>query len=314
MTAETAETAAAASGSRPRPARRRCGGWSPRRRRSRARQLLRNGEQLTLTLVIPLLLLAAFSLEPLVSFGGGYTRIDFLTPGRDRARGHVHRVHQPGDRHRLRAQVRGAQAARRHAAVPDRADRRQDHHRHRRRAAAGGDHRRGRPGARLVAGRAPGGHRRRPAPGPARHRRVQRLRPAAGRHAAGRGDAGRGEPDLRRAARRRRRGVPADQVPGRRPPAARAAAHRGAVHRAARRARQRRRLPGQGRADARGLGGGRASPWPPASSGGSKEPVLGDAAVVPRPAGFAWFSPGRSPCRRAPGSRAGCSARSPRRR
>lgn len=45
------------------------------------RQLLRNGEQLTLMLVIPLLLLAAFSLEPLVNFGGGYTRIDFLTPG-----------------------------------------------------------------------------------------------------------------------------------------------------------------------------------------------------------------------------------------
>jgi ABC-2 type transport system permease protein len=46
-----------------------------------ARQLLRNGEQLTLTLIIPLLLLAAFSLEPLISFGGGYTRINFLTPG-----------------------------------------------------------------------------------------------------------------------------------------------------------------------------------------------------------------------------------------
>jgi ABC-2 type transport system permease protein len=34
-----------------------------------------------LTLIIPLLLLAAFSLEPLIDFGGGYTRIDFLTPG-----------------------------------------------------------------------------------------------------------------------------------------------------------------------------------------------------------------------------------------
>src|ERR1700746_4112623 len=45
------------------------------------RTLLRNGEQLTLTLIIPLLLLAAFSLEPLVNCGGGYTRIDFLTPG-----------------------------------------------------------------------------------------------------------------------------------------------------------------------------------------------------------------------------------------
>ena len=45
------------------------------------RSLLRNGEQLLLTLIIPLLLLAAFSLEPLVSFGGGISRIDFMTPG-----------------------------------------------------------------------------------------------------------------------------------------------------------------------------------------------------------------------------------------
>ena len=45
------------------------------------RSLLRNGEQLLLTLVIPLLLLAAFSLEPLVAFGAGISRIDFMTPG-----------------------------------------------------------------------------------------------------------------------------------------------------------------------------------------------------------------------------------------
>ncbi len=45
------------------------------------RTLLRNGEQLVLTLVIPLLLLAAFSLEPLVNFGAGLSRVDFLTPG-----------------------------------------------------------------------------------------------------------------------------------------------------------------------------------------------------------------------------------------
>ena len=45
------------------------------------RTLLRNGEQLLLTLVIPLLLLAAFALEPLVNFGAGMSRIDFLTPG-----------------------------------------------------------------------------------------------------------------------------------------------------------------------------------------------------------------------------------------
>ncbi len=44
------------------------------------RTLLRNGEQLVVTLIIPVLLLTAFSLEPLVSFGSG-TRIDFLTPG-----------------------------------------------------------------------------------------------------------------------------------------------------------------------------------------------------------------------------------------
>lgn len=45
------------------------------------RTLLRNGEQLTLTLVIPLLLLAGFSLENLVNLGVGLSRIDFLTPG-----------------------------------------------------------------------------------------------------------------------------------------------------------------------------------------------------------------------------------------
>jgi ABC-2 type transport system permease protein len=45
------------------------------------RTLLRNGEQLTLTLVIPLLLLTAFSLENLVNLGVPISRIDFLTPG-----------------------------------------------------------------------------------------------------------------------------------------------------------------------------------------------------------------------------------------
>jgi ABC-2 type transport system permease protein len=46
-----------------------------------ARTLLRNGEQLLLILIIPLLLLAAFSLEPLVNFGAGLSRVDFLTSG-----------------------------------------------------------------------------------------------------------------------------------------------------------------------------------------------------------------------------------------
>ena len=44
------------------------------------RTLARNGEQLLLVLIIPVLLLAAFSHEPLVNFGPG-KRIDFLAPG-----------------------------------------------------------------------------------------------------------------------------------------------------------------------------------------------------------------------------------------
>ena len=49
--------------------------------RLETRTLLRNGEQLLLTLVIPLLLLAAFGLEPLLNLSTGMSRIDFLTPG-----------------------------------------------------------------------------------------------------------------------------------------------------------------------------------------------------------------------------------------
>jgi ABC-2 type transport system permease protein len=44
------------------------------------RTLLRNGEQLVLTVIIPVLLLAAFSQANLVSYGPG-SRIDFLAPG-----------------------------------------------------------------------------------------------------------------------------------------------------------------------------------------------------------------------------------------
>jgi ABC-2 type transport system permease protein len=45
------------------------------------RTLLRNGEQLLLVLIIPVLLLAAFSHEQLVNFPGPGKRIDFLAPG-----------------------------------------------------------------------------------------------------------------------------------------------------------------------------------------------------------------------------------------
>ncbi|GAA3469064.1 ABC transporter permease [Nonomuraea roseola] len=45
-----------------------------------ARAILRNGEQLMLTLIIPVLLLVGFSLAPLVDVGEG-PRVDFLAPG-----------------------------------------------------------------------------------------------------------------------------------------------------------------------------------------------------------------------------------------
>jgi ABC-2 type transport system permease protein len=45
------------------------------------RTLLRNGEQLVLIVIIPVLLIAAFSQENLVSYGRGVSRIDFLAPG-----------------------------------------------------------------------------------------------------------------------------------------------------------------------------------------------------------------------------------------
>ncbi|GAA3447415.1 ABC transporter permease [Planomonospora venezuelensis] len=44
------------------------------------RAMLRNGEQLLLTMIIPVLLLVGFSAAPLVNVGGG-PRIDFMTPG-----------------------------------------------------------------------------------------------------------------------------------------------------------------------------------------------------------------------------------------
>ncbi|MEU1727403.1 MULTISPECIES: ABC transporter permease [unclassified Nonomuraea] len=47
---------------------------------SEVRTMLRNGEQLLLTLIIPVLLLVGFSLAPLVDVGGG-RRVDFLVPG-----------------------------------------------------------------------------------------------------------------------------------------------------------------------------------------------------------------------------------------
>lgn len=44
------------------------------------RAMLRNGEQLVLTLIIPILLLVGFSLAPLIDVGGG-SRVAFIAPG-----------------------------------------------------------------------------------------------------------------------------------------------------------------------------------------------------------------------------------------
>lgn len=44
------------------------------------RAMMRNGEQLLLTLIIPVLLLVGFSVAPLIDIGGG-SRVGFLTPG-----------------------------------------------------------------------------------------------------------------------------------------------------------------------------------------------------------------------------------------
>ena len=112
-------------------------------------------------------------------------------PGDHRAGRDVHRVHQPGHRHRLRAAVRRAQAARRHSPVPRRADRGQDRHRDRGGTAAGRADPARRAGHRLAAGRQPGRDRGGAAAHPARHRGVQRPGPADGGHAARRGHAGR---------------------------------------------------------------------------------------------------------------------------
>ena len=118
-----------------------------------ARQLLRNGEQLTLTLVIPLLLLAAFSLEPLIDFGGGYTRIDFLTPGvialAVMSTAFTSQAIATGFERRYGVLKRlGATPLSRTGLIAAKTA-----HRHRRRAAPGGHHPAGRARARLVAGR-----------------------------------------------------------------------------------------------------------------------------------------------------------------
>ncbi len=80
------------------------------------RTLVRNGEQLLLILIVPVLLLAVFSSEALISVGRG-SRIGFIAPGI------MALAVMSTSFHGVRAALRRAQAAGRHALVPERADR-----------------------------------------------------------------------------------------------------------------------------------------------------------------------------------------------
>ena len=227
------------------------------------RTLLRNGEQLILTLIIPLLLLTAFSLEPLINFGTGLSRIDFLTPGiialavmstaftsQAIATGFERRY---GVLKRLGATPlsRGGLIAAKTVTVI---------------------------GVELLQGVliiAVGlaiGWRPDASPaaivsapllvllGTAAFSGIALL--MAG-HAAGRGHPGRGQPRLHPAARRGRRGIPADQVPRRGAAGPRTAAHRRAVHRPAQRLAAPGGVPGREHGHAGGLGRGRDRPGRP---------------------------------------------------
>ena len=115
------------------------------------RLLVRNGEQLLLAVVIPLIVLVGGI------FAAERVRPDVLAQprghadaGHPGAGGDVDELHLAGDRHRLRAQVRRAQAARLLTAPPVRAARRQGRRPARRRGAPVRRDRRRGPGARLV--------------------------------------------------------------------------------------------------------------------------------------------------------------------
>ncbi len=80
--------------------------------------MLRNGEQLLLAVVIPLIVLIG------ALAAAHHFDLDARTPGRHarprraRARGHVDQLHLAGDRHRVRAPLRRAEAARRRPRSP----------------------------------------------------------------------------------------------------------------------------------------------------------------------------------------------------
>ena len=156
--------------------------------------VLRNGEQLLLTVVIPVLVLAVFGSVEVMDLGDRSARVDFLVPGRARAGRDVDRVHRAGHRHRLRAALRRAQAARRHTAAARGAARRQ--------GPGGADHRGPAGGCCSARSRCALGWSPRGSCAAvlllvlAGTAAFSALGAADGRHPAGRGDAGRREPGL----------------------------------------------------------------------------------------------------------------------
>ena len=185
--------------------------------------MLRNGEQLLLTIVIPLLVLGVFTGVEAMDLGDRGERVDFLTPGvlalAVISTSFTGLAIGTGFERRYGALKRlGASPLPRWGLLAGQGARRA-----RRRGAAGRPDLRAR--ARAGLGPARVGARRRAAPA-RRHRRVLRARAADGGHAAGRGDAGRRQPGLPAAPRHGRDRGPAGPLPVRRPDGARAVAGR----------------------------------------------------------------------------------------
>ena len=218
--------------------------------------ILRNGEQLLLTVVIPVLVLTVFSSIEVMDLGTRQRAHRLPRARRARAGRPVDGVHRAGHRHRVRAALRRAQAARRHSPAPLGAAGEQGAGGAADRGAADGAARARSPSR---SGWSPHGSFVAVAvlmlAGTAAFSALALL--MAG-HAAGRGDAGRREPRLPALPGERRHRRAARPLPRQRPTGARGAAGRCAVGGSARGAARRcPARPGPMSAVLVGVGGGR---------------------------------------------------------
>ena len=182
--------------------------------RAEVTMLFTNGETLFLTLGIPVVFLLFFSAVHVLPTGTQHP-VDFLVPGILALAVMSTAMTALGHRHRVRARLRRAQAAGVHPARPAPPAGGQDHGHHRGgvgpgRRAGGGGLRPGLEPGRPRRGRGPGrrGRRRHGA----RHRRLRRHRPAAGRDPQAPGQPGRGQRALRGPAAARRHAHPPGQA------------------------------------------------------------------------------------------------------